>query len=68
MMSDPRQFCKDIILSTERYSKSTALKVVDMLISHERVILIEQLVDRELPEDEFLAELRKFEKEGNDDG
>lgn len=60
--SNPKQFCKDIILSTERYSKDTALRVVDMLTSHERVIQIERLIDRKLSEQEFLTELDKLEK------
>ena len=63
MKSEPRQFCRDIILSTERYSRDTAIKVLSLLTSHERVILIEQLVDRELPEKEFLTELEKLEND-----
>lgn len=64
MKSEPRQFCRTIRLCSERYSLDTEKKVVNMLTSHERVIRLEQLVDKELPEDEFLAELNRIEKEG----
>ena len=63
MKSEPRQFCRDIILSIERYSKSTASKVIDMLTTHDRVIQIEKLIDMELPEEEFIAELNKLDNE-----
>lgn len=60
--SEPKQFCRNILLSMERYSPDTTNRMVDLLTSHERVIQIEQLIDRELPEQEFLAELNKLEE------
>ena len=34
-----------------------------MLTTHDRVIQIEKLIDMELPEEEFIAELNKLDNE-----
>lgn len=49
----------------ERYSKNTHLKAIDLLTTHEAVIEMERLIDRNLPEQAFLKELDKMEAAQN---
>ena len=61
MKAMPKQFCRIIRLCSERYSLNTEKQVVSMLTSHERVIQIEKLIDKNLSEQEFLKELDNLE-------
>ncbi len=61
MKSRPKQFCRIIQICMERYSKNTTAEVGASLTSHKRVIEIEKLIDKNLPEEEFLKELNNLE-------
>ena len=59
MMSTQKQFWKIIRDCTERYSRSTAGKVGSLLVSHERVFTIEEMLKSNPTEQEFLKMLDK---------
>lgn len=65
MKSTPNQFLKVSRACMERYSKNTHLKAIDLLTTHEAVIEMERLIDRNLPEQAFLKELDKMEAAQN---
>lgn len=62
MKSTPEQYLKISRACMERYSKSTHLKAVELLTSHEAVIEMEKIIDKNLPEQEFLKEIENFVK------
>lgn len=62
MKSSPKQFCEIINYCMEHYSKNTIRKLADMLDTHEAVIRIHQILEKEPTETELLTELNKIEK------
>ena len=65
MKSTPEQFLKVSRASMERYSRDTHMRVGTMLTTHEAVIEMEKIIDRNLPEQAFLKELDKMEAAQN---
>ena len=59
MMSTQKQFWKIIRDCTKRYSRSTVGKVGSLLVSHERVFTIEEMLKSNPTEQEFLKMLNK---------
>ena len=63
MKSTLNQCLRALQTCMERYSKDTNLKLEGILISHEAVIKLEEMVNRNLPEREFVRELEALKKE-----
>ena len=61
MNSTLNQFLKVSRACMERYSKDTHMRVGYMLTTHEAVIEMEKLIDRNLPEQAFLKELEELQ-------
>lgn len=59
MKSTPVQFCKIIQYCMEQYSKSTNLKVANLLNTHERVFLMEKIIQDRPNEEVFLERIEK---------
>ena len=63
MKSTPEQFLKVSRACMERYSRDTHMRVGTMLTTHEAVIKLEEMVNRNLPERKFVRELEALKKE-----
>lgn len=61
MKSTEQQFCRIFLISLNLYSEDTIGKLADLVNSHERVLQILPIVERKLPEQEFLKQIEKLE-------
>ena len=68
MKSTQEQFWYIVNYCLDNYSEESFHKLGMVMNTHENVIFLCDLVQKNLPEDEFLAELSRLEKEGNDYG
>lgn len=60
-----RLYYKTINLMMDRYSKTTVLKAADIIGSKNLLIEINTLVERNLPEADFIQKIKEFEQKKN---
>lgn len=54
-------YCEVTLALTTLYSDDTAVKAADLLVSKENLLQVQRLVNQNLPEFEFLEELKILE-------